>query len=578
MSSISEETINNVRSSLDIVDVIGSYISLSQKGKNYFGICPFHDDHSPSMSVSQEKQIYTCFSCGATGNIFTFVMNYEHVSFIEALKILSDKAGIKLNIETTTNTINDKYKKFYEVYDIITNLYKNNLSSKEGEEAREYLKKRQIDNKIINEFSIGLSLKNNVCASLSKKYGEEVLTSIGLGNIGNDKIYDIFQNRIMFPIKDIYGHIVAFSGRIYMSSDDAKYINTKESMIFKKGSLFYNYSDALEYIKQKKEIIICEGQMDAIRISSIGLKNVVALMGTALTTDHINLIKKTSAKVVLCFDNDDAGNRATSVNGQALKNAGLEVEVLVFSPQKDADDYIIANGKDAFLNNYKNLRSYIDFQLYYLKKSKNLDDSVELSKYLNEAIDEIKNISDDILREIKINELCKEFNINEEVIKSKFKTNNNINIIKKENKKIVKQKYDKYLLSEMRIIFLMLNNEEVRRIFERDIGVLPTERFRELSNSIIYFKDKNNGFDYADFLTYILDKPQNETLKEVMSVKQNIEYEESELEEYIDNIKIYRVRNEIDNLKSKMNRSLDIEEKKRIAKRIENMKKEVLKW
>ena len=575
MALIDNEIIGRIRKSNDIVDVIGSYIDLVPKGKNYFGVCPFHDDHSPSMSVSREKQIYRCFTCGASGNVITFVMNYENIGFVDALKKLGDRVQIHLDIKSSQK--DSKYSELYDIYKLSTSFYKNNLNSLLGEKAREYLNNRKITEDMIKTFDIGLSLNDSLSKMLLKKYDAKKLIDIGLSHKYNGKIADLFLNRIMFPIKDLNGNIVAYSGRKYDDSDAPKYINTKETVIFKKGNVLYNYFSALEEVRRKKEIIVCEGFMEVIRLYSIGVKNVVALMGTSFTSDQLEVIKKLNVNVVLNLDNDDPGKLAAFQIGETLSKNGINPTVIVFDRYKDTDELIMNDGVDAFLRAYNNRISYIDYRLHYLKSNKNLNDSVELAKYINEAILSINEIDDDVLREIKAKELSTEFDISLETIKSK--------LVAKEvkPKETVKPKKvilpDKYRKSEIRIIYLMLNNKEVIRNYEKNLGFLPHEDMKKLANEIVYFKQINGGWDYADFITYVMNKPWlKEALDIVLNTEQGEEYSKEELEDYFTTIKKFEVEKQISNLTNKMKETLDIEEKIKIAKRIENIKKEVLEW
>lgn len=575
MALIDNEIVGRIRKSNDIVDVIGSYIDLVPKGKNYFGVCPFHDDHSPSMSVSREKQIYRCFTCGASGNVITFVMNYENIGFVDALKKLGDRVQIHLDIKSSQK--DSKYSELYDIYKLSTNFYKNNLNSPLGEKAREYLNNRKITEDMIKTFDIGLSLNDSLSKMLLKKYDAKKLIDIGLSHEYNGKIADLFLNRIMFPIKDLNGNIVAYSGRKYDDSDAPKYINTKETIIFKKGNVLYNYFSALEEVRRKKEIIVCEGFMEVIRLYSIGVKNVVALMGTSFTSDQLEVIKKLNVNVVLNLDNDDPGKLAAFQIGETLSKNGINPTVIVFDRYKDTDELIMNDGADAFLRAYNNRISYIDYRLHYLKSNKNLNDSVELAKYINEAILSINEIDDDVLREIKAKELSTEFDISLETIKSK--------LVAKEvkPKETVKPKKvilpDKYRKSEIRIIYLMLNNKEVIRNYEKNLGFLPHEDMKKLANEIVYFKQINGGWDYADFITYVMNKPWlKEALDIVLNTEQGEEYSKEELEDYFTTIKKFEVEKQISNLTNKMKETLDIEEKIKIAKRIENIKKEVLEW
>ncbi len=575
MALIDSETVNKIRKSNDIVDVISSYIDLVPKGKNYFGVCPFHDDHSPSMSVSREKQIYRCFTCGASGNVLTFVMNYENIGFVDALKKLGDKVGIHLDIKSSQK--NSKYSEFYDIYKLSTNFYKNNLNSPLGEEARKYLNSRKITEDMIKTFDIGLSLNDSLSKMLVKKYDSKKLIDIGLSHEYNGKIADLFLNRIMFPIKDLFGNVVAYSGRKYDNSDAPKYINTKETVIFKKGNVLYNYFSALEEIRRKKEIIICEGFMEVIRLYSIGVKNVVALMGTSFTNDQLEVIKKLNVNVVLNLDNDDPGKLAAFQIGETLSKNGINPSVIVFDRYKDTDELIMNDGADAFHKAYNNRVNYIDYRLHYLKSNKNLNDSVELAKYINEAILSINEIDDDILKEIKAKELSSEFDISLETIKSKLTTK------EVKPKEIAKPKKiilnDKYRKSEIRIIYLMLNNKEVIRKYEKNLGFLPNDDMKKLANEVVYFKEINGGWDYADFITYVMNKPWlKESLDIVLNTEQSEEYSKEELEDYFTTIKKFEVEKQINKLTNKMKETLDIEEKIKIAKRIENIKKDVLEW
>ena len=366
MASVSKELIDEIKSKNDIVDVIGSYIDLNDKNK---ALCPFHDDHSPSFSVHPDKQIYKCFSCGESGNVITFVEKYTGTTFLEALKILADRAGIKMDA-VTPKKVNSALEKYYEINDTVNKYFKNNLISSSGKLAIEYLSKRKIDKDIINEFNIGLSTSNKLSSMLSKKYSEKDLLDIDIVKDINGRLYDTFQNRIIFPVIDENNNIIAFSGRKYLEEDlkddtFPKYSNSKETIIFKKSNTFYNINNSLQNIKKSKEIIITEGFMDTIRMSSIGYKNVVALMGTAFTKDHLDKILKYKCKVVLNLDQDNAGKTATISIGEELLKNNIEVSVIVFDDYKDSDEFISAKGKEAFDIAYNNRIPFIDFKFNF---------------------------------------------------------------------------------------------------------------------------------------------------------------------------------------------------------------------
>lgn len=577
MAFVSKEIIDEIKSHNDIVDVIGSYINLNEKNK---ALCPFHDDHSPSFSVHPDKQIYKCFSCGESGNVITFVQKYNGVSFEEALKILADRVGIKLNVKSPVKK-NSAYQKFYEINDTALKFFKNNLISNEGREALKYLGDRNIDKDIINEFNIGLATNNKLTDLLSKKYDVNDLIEVDICKSINGKTYDTFQNRIIFPIIDEDNNVIAFSGRKYLSDDLkdntlSKYSNSRETNIFKKSGTFYNINNALINIKKSKEIIITEGFMDTIRMSTIGYKNVVALMGTAFTREHLDKVIKYKCKVVLNLDQDDPGKNATLSIGEELIKNNIDVSVIVFDDYKDSDEYIVHKGKDAFDIAYNNRIPFIDFKLNYLKSNKNMKNSDEISKYINEAIKAINEIDDDILKELKTKEIANEFGIDESIIKSKLKTTGNKKVVQEEKKT---KRYNKYDISEIRIIYLMLYYDDVILYFENSLGYLVHDNMSNLAYKIIEFRNTYGYFNYSDFIDYISDNEVlNETLKEVMKYHNDEKYTMSELDDYINTIKKYSIEKRKNELKKEMNETLDINKKIEIANKIQNMNKEVLKW
>lgn len=577
MAFISKELIDEVKSKNDIVDIIGSYISLNDKNK---ALCPFHSDHSPSFSVHPDKQIYKCFSCGESGNVITFVEKFLGISFQEAVKLLADKSGIKLNISTPKKTT--RFDKYYEITDTANKYFKNNIFSNDGQKALKYLSDRFVDKQIINEFNIGLSTNNKLHEILAKKYNLEDLLKIDIVREVDNKIYDTFQNRIMFPIIDEDNNVVGFSGRKYLANDLdnkqlSKYVNSRETDIFIKSKIFYNINNALPNIKKSKEIIITEGFMDTIRMVSIGYNNTVALMGTAFTKEHLDKIIKYKCKVVLNLDQDNAGVLGTISIGDELIKNNIDVSIIIFDDYKDSDEYIINKGKDAFDIAYKNRISFIDFKLNYLKSNKNMKDSTDISKYINEAIKSLNEIDDDILKELKIKELSREFGIDESVIKNKIKISSKKEVKKEE--KLTRKRYDKYDISEIRILYLMLNYDDVILYFENGLGYLIHDNMMALAYKIVEFRNDYGYFNYSDFIDYISDNESlNETVKEIMRYHNEDEYTESELEDYFDTIKEYSVKKRINELKREMNETLDVNKKIELANKINKINKEVLEW
>ena len=576
MTTLDKETINHIKNSVDIVDIISSYIPLESHGKNLFGICPFHDDNHPSMSVSREKQIYTCFSCGATGTVFTFLQDYEHISFIEAVKICADKAGIDINIKNTKTKTKDN--NLYEMYDLASKIYQNNINTSQGREAKKYLYDRNITDDIIKEFKIGLSLNDSkLSKTLTKKYKENDFIKSGLIIKKDFNFYDAFYNRIMFPIEDLNGNIVAFSGRIYKDGDKqvGKYVNSKESEIFKKGQILYNYKNAKEEARKTNSIIIMEGFMDLFRAYSVGVKNVVISMGTAVTKEQANLLKRMAKDIILCFDGDKAGAKATYSCANELIKLGIIPKVVRLEENLDPDEYILKYGKDKFKEKISSPISIMEFKLNYLKNNKDLNNSTDMRDYVNEILNEIKDIDDDILREITIKKLSVESNLSIDFIKEKLdelKVDKKIET--KEVKQIPKIKNNMYIKAEQYLLYYMLNNSNVIKIYKNNIGYMPTEKYRKLAFEIGYFYKNNNYINVSDLM---VDLNENEdllnTIKEINLLNLPDEYTEEQILDYIKTIRNYNVKVESNRLKDLMSMELDPIKKAEYAEKILEIQK-----
>ena len=555
-----QDIINEVRRKNDIVDVIGEKIPLEKRGKNYFGVCPFHDDTNPSMSVSREKQIYTCFSCHATGNVFTFLMNYEHKEFNQVLSDLANRVGITLS-GFKTKKISTKYDEWYKIYDLANKYYQNNLLSKEGEGAREYLKNRSIDDETVKEFEIGYSLKarDDLTKLLTMKgHSVDLLNKIGLCS----EDHDIYNSRLMFPLHDLNGKVIGFSGRIITSGKQNKYLNTKETELFKKGKLLYHYHIAKEEARVKKSVIIMEGFMDIIRASTVGIKNTVATMGTALTKDHIKEIKRLSNNIILCFDGDDPGVKATLASGELFKSEGIEVKVITLPGEDDPDTYILKNGKEAFLALINNAIYYSDFKIKNLSRNRNFASSEEQANYIHEVLEEASKINDTIRTEIILKDLAKKFEIGYNTLEKSFQELVNNKEIKKEvittPRKVQPKKKDKYQKASLNIIYYMLNKQDIIDKVESEHLVFPTEALRALESEIVYFYHKYGFINEADFYTYLTPKVELlNLLNEVLEMDLNTTLTKEELYDYFKVIREYNFKKTINNLEEKIKNETD---------------------
>lgn len=561
----SSTELQEIRNSVDIVDVVSSYLNLTAHGKNYFGVCPFHDDHSPSMCVSKEKQIYTCFVCGATGNVFQFIKEYENISFAEAVKKVATIGGIEVKIDEMKPL--KKESVLYDIYNLTNKLYQLNLNTTKGIPAKEYLKNRGINDETIKEFGIGLSLiKGNIYEALVKKGfdNKDILKS----GLATENGYDLYRNRIMFPLWDLNGKVVGFSGRIFNGEDAPKYINSRETEIFKKGELLYNYHRARNECRRKNEVIIMEGFMDVISAYTHGITNVVAAMGTAITSSNAHLISRMAKNIILCFDGDDAGIMAANACTNELLKLDVFPSIVVLDKAKgkDPDEYIKNNGVEAFKEKLSHPLSVMEFKEFYNKRGIDMGDSTSKAEYVKKMITEIDNIKDPVLREVTIGKLSDETNLGIEFLKSQLKTEAKEEKQIEVKKEVNLQKYEK---AEIDLIYYMLKDSKVILQYEAKKIYLPTEKYRFLVRQICAFYQKYGNIDVADFLTFIAeDKEMIKALGEITSRDLKETYTKEEIEDYIRCIDEYNRNLEINNLKQKMKESIDYAEKIELAKKI----------
>lgn len=571
MANISYEEILSIQRKANIVDIIRDYVPLTQRGKNYFGICPFHDDHNPSMSVSPEKGVYKCFVCGNAGNVFNFVMEYEKVSFYEAVKIVAYKIGVSIDISTSKKE-NTKKSPLYDIYNIAYKFYQNNLNTVYGKDAKKYLLNRKIDEDVIKNFNIGLSLSDSeLCNALKAKgFKDDDIVSSGVAVQNGNNIYDIYKNRIMFPLYDLEGNVVGFSGRIYNQKSESKYINTKETEIFKKGELLYNYHIAKKEARKEKNIIVVEGFMDVIRLSTIGIVNVVATMGTAVTKYQLNLIQKLAPNITLMFDGDKAGEKATNAFIELANGNDSNIKVVRLEDNLDPDEYILTKGKDKMIYNLSHAQSVYDYKLSSYKENIDFNDSKEVSNYINVMIKEFEKIDDDIVREIEIKKLSESTNVSYDLIKSKLKEKEKKVIITHKPKNIKINKYEK---ASKYILYRMINDNNMILYYFNNLSYLPNDIERKLASEIVLFYKKFNSFNLSDFIIYLEDK--KELINLVVDIS-DLKYTEDELNDNIDNyfdvIKESLYNNQIVKLTSELKNESNSVKRMEIAQKIVDLK------
>lgn len=418
MQRYSDEIIDEVRQANDIVDIISQYVHLKRSGRNFFGLCPFHNEKSPSFSVSPDKQIFHCFGCGVGGNVFTFLTKIEGINFVEAVQTLAERSNIQLpTLENKADASRELLKsKVYKVNEFTANYYHQNLYKPESKIAQNYIKQRKLTNETLKSFQIGFSGKFDELYQELKKQGfeePEILES-GLVN-RNDKgqYIDRYRNRLMFPICDARGKVIAFGGRV-LDDSKPKYINSPENVVYSKGRNLFGLNVAKK--GDIKQILIVEGYMDVISLHQRGITNVVAPLGTALTQQQGWLLRKNSEKIILSFDSDEAGLTAKIRALDILQDMGCDIRILQMEGAKDPDEYIIKYGNNRFKNLVDKAQSVIEFKVKVLKQNLNLENVNDKIKFLNEIAKLIAKVDNTIEREVYLEKIAKEYNISKEAI------------------------------------------------------------------------------------------------------------------------------------------------------------------
>ena len=411
----SDELIEEVRARNDIVDVISGYVKLTKKGSSYFGLCPFHNEKSPSFSVSRQKQMYYCFGCGAGGNVFTFIMEYENYTFVEALKMLAERAGIELPEMEYSKEAREKADlkaSILEVNKLAAKYYYAQLKTEHGKLAHNYLTGRQLSEETITAFGLGYSNKysDDLYRYLKTKgYSDEVISKAGLISIDERQgVYDKFWNRVMFPIMDVNNRVIGFGGRV-MGDAKPKYLNSPETLVFDKSRNLYGLNRART--SRKSYFLICEGYMDVIALHQAGFTNAVASLGTALTSGHASLIKRYVNEVYLTYDSDEAGTRAALRGIPILKEAGITAKVLRMDPYKDPDEFIKNLGAEAFEERIHQARNGFMFSLEILEQDYDMNSPEGKTEFYNEAAKRLCNFEEEIERNNYIEAVAEKYHV-----------------------------------------------------------------------------------------------------------------------------------------------------------------------
>jgi DNA primase len=568
---VPEEVIEQIRSTADIVDIVGEYVQLTKRGRNWFGLCPFHGESTPSFSVTSDKQIFHCFGCGAGGNVITFLMDIENITFQEALAKLGGRAGIEVEVNNPGDSapaISKSDSQLIVMHEFAADMYHHILlNTEEGQAALDYLENRGFTRELIEKYRIGWSLPewNYMATALQRKgFSKEELVSSGLAierEQGNG-YFDRFRGRIMYPIMNESGKTIAFSGRILENTkQEAKYMNSPESPIFQKSQVLYNVNHARGAIRKNRKIVLFEGFMDVIAASKAGVENGLATMGTSLTAQHIRAMKRFAQEAVICFDGDDAGWEAAKRAAIALNEENFKVEVAVLPGKMDPDDYVRENGAEAFKDQIIGKpHAFIAFAMMHARRHKNFQYENDLLQYIQEVLQLLAGRSSSIERDLYIKQLSSETGLSEEAILQHYRKLENKSIERSRPQKEqpvsnqpVKRSPKKTtsLNRAERLLFAhaLADQRVMSKLAEVQSGMpFVSEDFKALYVQLLGFYEEWDKADFHKFLETLQDPELRKIVMETAMTERDPEHSDEEIRDCIKHLEKHLVEQQI-NLK-----------------------------
>lgn len=547
---IDQSVINEIKDKTDILDLVSEYVKLEKRGRNYIGLCPFHDEKTPSFTVSEDKQICHCFGCKKGGNVFQFTQEIKDVPFVEAVKELGERVNIKVDVGQTQYNQQSQMAsddlKMIEMHELIQDYYHYALmKTVEGDEALNYLRQRGFTDELIKQRQIGYAPdSSHFCHDFLEKKGYDIELAYEAGllsrNEENFSYYDRFRNRIMFPLKNAQGRIVGYSGRTY-NNQEPKYLNSPETPIFQKRRLLYNLDKARKSIRQNDEIVLLEGFMDVIKSDYAGLKQVVASMGTQLSQEHMTFLKKLTNNITLMFDGDYAGREATLKTGQALLQQGLNVYVIQLPSGMDPDEYIGKYGNEAFLNFVaKDKKAFVLFKVESHQDEINNND-LAYERHFREATHDIAQVQSTILRNKLIQDVANIFNMSPEMIYHEIGSNN--------MPQVAPAEYGYSPQSGSQLFNNLTKNEKAERALlkhfmkDKDTFInyyqkisdddFTNKYFKSIFNILHDYFSEHDNYSISDVMQYIDSNELREAFIELDQYTLNDEPYENEIEDYI---------------------------------------------
>ncbi|WP_188631373.1 DNA primase [Lentibacillus kapialis] len=554
---ISEEVIEEVRKTNDIVDVIGEYIQLKKQGRNYFGLCPFHGEKTPSFSVTQEKQIFHCFGCGKGGNVLTFIMEMEQYTFYEALRLLADKSGVDLPDmnHKQQSSVSQENQSILSASEWVTKLYHHLLRyTKDGKEGYQYLKDRGITDETIDIFQMGFApnVKDFTAEFLQKKgFHQQILVKAGLLSLNEDNsITDRFRGRVVFPIRNHLGKTIAFGGRT-ISDQEPKYLNSPESDLFQKGKILYNFDLSKRYIRKQSEAVLFEGYMDVITAYQAGVKNAVATLGTSLTEAQARLLRRYVDTVIICYDADEAGTEAAYKAAVLLQKAGSHVKIANMQDDRDPDDFIREFGAEAFQDQViKSSLPFTSFYMKYLKKDYNLSLEGDRIQYIEKLLEYLATIESPVEREYYLKEIGDSYNVSMDSLKQEILTNREKMGLSKDkiNKNSYTNKtsehgYTKKLLpafhnAERQLLAYMLQDVSITDKVQEEIGAsFNIEEHKVIATHLYAFYEEHQQADVSMFVEMLTDDRLKRLVTDIAMMPLHDNISNDEINDYIRNIR-----------------------------------------
>jgi len=561
MNKIPQHVIDQIRDTAEIYDIVSEYVDLQQRGNNFFGLCPFHNEKTPSFSISPNKEIFHCFGCGAGGNSITFLMEYEKISFVESLEKIANRYGINLNIEQSENSTNF-FSQLYNIHIFAEKLFIENINTSSNKKIKDYFYNRGIKQETINEFKIGFA--NDSWDDLFKKvklnFSDELINKSGLFISSKKGTFDRFRNRIMFPIRNKSNKIVGFGGRDISGNDSAKYLNSPETQIYNKREILYGLSESKNLIRKEKTVFLVEGYMDLIQLFQNGIKNIAASSGTALTIQQVSQLKKFVDNVYIVYDGDKAGRKASITAGYNLLKGGITPKIIEIPNDEDPDSYVKKNGVD-YLNNL--IQKPLDLTTFHFKHSNfDIKNSSEKSELIKEITNELIEINDEIIQTDMIKKISEHIRIDEQIILKrfnellkkrrfnkniKFKKNNKINFNLKEKELIrILIQGNKKIVSLIKKNFSIkyFNNQMLKKIASH---LYENEKIKNSSKIIEIFQNKEDQEVISKLLFEFNEFSEENDIK--TSIECIVSIKKNRIKQYLDNERI--------NLKEKEKQGFD---------------------